>query len=64
MSNLLRGILLKGRTSGASTYIEARYNWLTTTMTCRERLLTLTHDTELTNKLFALISDFLENNTV
>jgi hypothetical protein len=56
----VRVILLKGRQQGASTYVEARFIWLTT-MTCGVRAFILTHEAKSTNSLFNMTSRFYDN---
>jgi hypothetical protein len=49
----VRKLILKGRQQGASTYVQARYYWKTST-NIGQRAFILTHDSGTTKRLFAM----------
>jgi hypothetical protein len=53
----IRGILVKGRQQGASTYIEGRFYWRVTHH-CGVRAFILTHDNDATNNLFEMANRY------
>ena len=56
----VRIIVLKGRQQGMSTYIEGRYYWKTTHRN-GVRAYILTHESDATNNLFAMVHRYHEN---
>jgi hypothetical protein len=56
----IRGLVLKGRQQGISTYVEGRYTWKTT-HNKGVRAFILTHDGESTNALFEMADRYYTN---
>lgn len=57
----VRALILKGRQQGMSTYVAARY-YRNTTLNRGRRTFILTHLSDSTNALFAMVSRYHENN--
>ncbi len=56
----VRAIILKGRQQGASTYVEGRFYWKTTNNEGQKTYI-LTHKTEATDNLFAMVDRYHQN---
>lgn len=59
----VRAMILKGRQQGASTYVEGRYYWKTSN-NAGEKTYILTHKTEATDNLFAMVERYHDNAPV